>query len=60
MPKNKKQYAFHICLCGPSKIREMLDTLIKQEREAGEPSGYTAVTRKAITEYYINHLKVSK
>ncbi len=57
MAKNKKQYAFHICLCGPSKIRDMLDGLVAQERDRGEPSGYTSVTRKAIAEYYINHFK---
>lgn len=56
MPK-KKQYAFHICLTGPSKIREMLDNLVAQERSKGEPSSYTSVTRKAINEYYVNHFK---
>jgi hypothetical protein len=35
----------------------MLDSLVAQEREKGEPSGYTSVTRKAIAEYYINHFK---
>lgn len=53
----KKQYAFHICLTGPSKIREMLDSLVTQERSNGEPSSYTSVTRKAINEYYVNHFK---
>lgn len=56
MPKQKKQYPFHICLCGKSKIRDMLDELIAQERKSVNPSaGYTSVTRQAITEYYIRH-----
>lgn len=55
---DKHRYAFHICLTGPSKIRDMLDSLVAQEREKGDPSGYTSVTRKAIAEYYINHFKV--
>lgn len=57
MAKERTKYAFHICLTGPSKIRDMLDSLVAQEREKGEPSGYTSVTRKAIAEYYVNHFK---
>lgn len=53
----KKQYPFHICLCGPSNIRRMLDELIAQEKELGNPAGYTSVTREAIQEYYIRHKK---
>ena len=56
MQKQKKQYPFHICLCGKSKIRDMLDELIAQERKGVNPAtGYTSVTRQAITEYYIRH-----
>lgn len=55
MPKPKKQYPFHICLCGESKIRDMLDELIALEKPLNPSAGYTSVTRQAITEYYIRH-----